>query len=189
MNFLEDDLGSFDDPTETRRNMANLFGGTESTNETSFEYTRPTQTQSRKGGKKNDSQTSSSAGGKLDVIHFATVKLFQLDAATKAYKQSGRVGACVLGNKTKGKFQLLLYYDNERRVCLVNISPEFKWTLQNRSGNTYASFSDEQGQHYSLLFSSEAEADDFSRHIAIARCFSSSDPNLTIQDLSSDLED
>ncbi|XP_066295589.1 FK506-binding protein 15-like isoform X3 [Branchiostoma lanceolatum] len=96
------------------------------------------------------------------------------------YVKQGKLGAAILGNHSNSDYKILLYVSKDRPVTTAKVTRTFSFTVQ---ANNYASFYDDQRQTWSIMFDSESNAVDFTKHIGMSRANSGAIDGIVHQDL------
>ncbi|CAG5136070.1 unnamed protein product, partial [Candidula unifasciata] len=96
------------------------------------------------------------------------------------YVSQGKVGVALLTSPTTREYRILVY-TKQQQLTSAKISPAFVLNIQE---NNYASFSDESGQTWSVMFEMAEAVEKFAKEVTLARANSEPLTKLLQQDLS-----
>lgn len=149
--------------------LASLFGQPMDLGNTSLTYTAPKQPK-RTSVEPMAQSTQPESSSKLSLIIVEAVQVYKLEDGN--YNNLGRLGAALLGSNASKAYQLLVYKNKQNHLTAPKITDKFQFTVQEKN---FASFYDERGQNWSIMFDSESGAVSFARHIGLARACAVSD--------------
>jgi hypothetical protein len=67
----------------------------------------------------------------LLIFNYFSNSNYFSDQASQSFKDKGKIGAAVLGNKTSHKYQILLYQSNKQHISMASITSNFNYTVKN----------------------------------------------------------
>eukprot|EP00742_Colponemidia_sp_Colp-10_P003626 GILJ01003860.1.p1 GENE.GILJ01003860.1~~GILJ01003860.1.p1 ORF type:complete len:1440 (+),score=373.27 GILJ01003860.1:48-4367(+) len=163
-------------------NLQSLFGVRKQDGNQSLQYVPPKQPRANAPAEKTPEKRSSVTSGATQLIHATTIHAFKFDSASRSFQQQGMLGCAILSaGASNGPFNLVVYDGQKQQKLVTNITTDWSFTVQ---ANNYASFSEEGGQLWSILFKTSDDVYDFCKHLALVK--SACNPNmsaLTLQDI------
>eukprot|EP01137_Pigoraptor_chileana_P007762 Opistho-2@53765 len=176
----DDDDGGFVPDNQSSGKLAALFrtdaqhhqGGNEK-----LTYQRPTAPKGQPQAQAPQAGQAQKAPETMSLIH-ACVGVHIYKFINNQYASQGKFGLAIVGMHSAPQYKLLVYVNNQQRLCEASVTDQFSFTVQ---PNNYASFYDDQRQNWSILFNSEKEITDFSKHLVA--CKYNCSPKLLTLDL------